>query len=155
MEAAGSANALERDRGGTVGLTTGLEAWFDGRIKAQRYAGGTPCPGEDVCAIIGPIARFPDTPIEDVCAGCAKRETKPGSEPRGYADAIAEALTLDEYRAIGATFAYPDALSSYQWACLRALERAREKEKERIQRESTPSNEQARIAARVGQPMKR
>lgn len=70
--------------------------------------------------------------------------------PRGYADAIAEALSLDELKDIGATFAYPDALSSFQWASLRALERARQRERDRQSKAQAAQSEEARLKARLG-----
>lgn len=126
-----------------------MERYFDAQIQAAKRVGSQPCPGEEICQQIGPLAQYPNEPIETVCGGCAKRETKPGQQPRSIADAIAEALTLDELRSVGATFAYPDALSAYQWTCLRALERSRHREKERQAAQQQASAEQARLQARM------
>lgn len=149
MEATGGAKADGCHRGSLVGLINGLERYFDVQIQAAKRVGSQPCPGEEICQQIGPLAQYPSEPIETVCGGCAKRETKPGQQPRSIADAIAEALTLDELRSVGATFAYPDALSAYQWTCLRALERSRHREKERQAAQQQASAEQARLQARM------
>jgi len=68
------------------------------------------------------------------------------------ANAITEALGLDELKSLGAVFPYPDALSPYQWTCLRALERARQREKERISKEQNAQAEQQRLQSRLGRP---
>lgn len=150
METIDRANADERCRGGAVGLSVALEGYFDKQIQATKRTGSQPCPGEDICQQIGPLAKYPDAPIETVCGGCAKRDTKPGNQPRGYANAIAEALGLDELKEIGATFAYPDALLPFQWESLRALERARQRERDRAQAAQQQQQEQARLQARLG-----
>jgi len=95
------------------------------------------------------LAKYPDAPIEEVCGGCAKRETKPGQQPRSLADAIAEAMSLNEVKACGGTFAYPDALTMYQWSCIRALERARQKDQEREQQRQEKASEQAALQSRL------
>lgn len=96
------------------------------------------------------MAQHPSEPVEAVCGACAKRETKPGMQPRNIADAIGEALQLDELHALGATFPYPASLTTYQWTCLRALERARQKERDRVQVQQTQHAETERMKARLG-----
>jgi hypothetical protein len=127
-----------------------LERYFDAQIQAARRVGSQPCPGEEICQQIGPLAQYANQPVEEVCGGCSKRDTKPGQQPRAISDAIAEALTLDELRGVGATFAYPDGLSVYQWTCLKALERSRHREKEKQAAQQQASAEQARLQARMG-----
>jgi len=95
------------------------------------------------------LAKYPDAPVEEICGGCAKKETKPGQQPRRLADAIAEAISLDEIKACGGTFAYPDSLTAYQWSCIRSLERARQKDQEREQRKQQQQSEQAALQARM------
>lgn len=149
MEADHHSDPDECARGITLGLTNALEEWFDGQIQASRKVGSQPCPGEEVCQVIGPLAKYPDAPVEEICGGCAKKETKPGQQPRRLADAIAEAISLDEIKACGGTFAYPDSLTAYQWSCIRSLERARQKDQEREQRKQQQQSEQAALQARM------
>jgi hypothetical protein len=102
-----------------------------------------------VCQIVGPLAKYPDAPVEEVCGGCSKKDTKPGQQPRQLADAIAEAMLLDEVKACGGTFGYPDSLTAYQWQCIRALERARQKDQEREQQRQQQASEQAALQSRL------
>jgi hypothetical protein len=64
-------------------------------------------------------------------------------------DAITEAITLDEVKAVGGTFAYPDGLSTYQWTCIKALERAKNKDQERERARQQSNSEQASLQARI------
>jgi hypothetical protein len=111
--------------------------------------GSQPCPGEEVCQVIGPLSRYPDAPIEEVCGGCDKRDTKPGQQPRYIADAIAEAMALDEVKAVGGVFQYPDGLTLWQWACIRSLERARQKDSDRERVRQEANNKQAALESRM------
>ena len=150
METSGCSNFNERNRGCIVGLAIALEAYFDQQIQASKRVGSQPCPGEEVCQVIGPLAQHYKEPVEAVCGACSKRETKPGMQPRSIADAISEAIQLDELHSVGATFPYPDSLNTYQWTCLRALERARQKEKDRAQVQQAQAAETDRMKARLG-----
>jgi hypothetical protein len=126
-----------------------LEQYFDQQIQATKRAGSSPCPGEEVCQQIGPLARYTDQPIEAICGACPKKGTKPGSQPRRLADHIAEAMTLDEIKAAGGVFPYPDSLGPFQWVGLRALERSRQKERDRLNQQQSQQSEQSRLETRL------
>lgn len=74
--------------------------------------------------MLGPLARYPESSIESVCGGCNLRATKPGTQPAHLAVAVNSILELAELPE-NATFAYPDALTVWEWAGMRALSRAR------------------------------
>ena len=97
------------------------------------------------------MAQYPDAPIEDVCGGCAKKDSKPGQQPRYLAEAIFEALTLDEIHGVGGTFAYPDSLTTYQWTCLRALDRVREMDKRKQAERQAAAAAQSDFEAKMRQ----
>jgi len=63
-------------------------------------------------------------------------------------------MQLDEVKAIGGVFTYPDALTAYQWACLRSLERARQKDQDRERIEQERKSQQSvlenRMRGRIG-----
>lgn len=111
------------------------------------------CPGETDCSDTGPIflARRTeaDTPIEHICAGCKFLPTKPGQEPQHLAQAIATATELDAIKSGGGTFAYPDSLTAFEWACLKALQAGRSESEARgikeRQRESNRDSERSRL----------
>lgn len=52
-------------------------------------------------------------------------------QPRHMVEAINAALELDTIKEIGGTFAYPDGLTPYEWACLRALHAGRMEHQDR------------------------
>lgn len=118
----------------------------------RRQNGGKACPGEEVCALTGPL-RDKSRPIEVICQGCNLRHTKPGSQPGHLSVLIIEAMRLEELKEAGATFAYPDTLSPLEWCCLQAIKRARRKDEEKdmeSRRKKTEANsEQARLEARL------
>lgn len=118
-------------------------------MKGQR------CPGEEVCRIAGPIARYPDTPIEQVCEGCHLRTTKPGFIPKDLASWIGIVLDLDALKEAGAVFQYPDAFSPWEWAALKALQLgrqdARTKEEARMARERERQANENRLRQLIGQ----
>jgi hypothetical protein len=108
-----------------------------------------------VCLIVGPLSRYKEQPIEQTCAGCEKRDTKPGSQPMWLVGPISDVILLDEVKACGGTFPYPDGLTPRQWASLRALERARAKDTDKqnklLTSRSSSASETDRLKARVGQ----
>src|SRR5262249_6636754 len=140
-------------RGSSVGLTEGLEAYFYKQLETRRLNSGRGCPGEEVCALTGPL-RDKSRPIEAICAGCPLKATKPGAQPGHLSAPIIETLRLDDLKQAGATFAYPDALSPLGWAGLRALQGARAKDQEKDWQQRRKSqdehSEQARLEARLG-----
>jgi len=89
------------------------------------------CPGEDKCeseetGVIHKARQYdPDEPIDAICGRCKLLETKPGQEPPQLTQAIVRANELDALRSAGATFAYPDALTPFEWACIAALQDGR------------------------------
>src|SRR5262244_1971176 len=141
-----------RARGSTVGLTEGLEAYFYKQLETRRLNGGKACPGEEVCALTGPL-RDKSRPIEAICAGCPLNATKPGAQPGHLSALIIETLRLDDLKQSGATFAYPDVLSPLQWEGLRALQRARAKDQEKDwqarRKNAEQQSEQGRLEARL------
>ncbi len=126
-----------------------------GQAEAEGELKGERCPGEEMCQQAGPLARFPDQPIERVCGGCYLRTTKPGYIPRDLAPWIEMALELDALKEGGAVFQYPDALSPWEWATLRALQLgradARTKEDARRAREAERQANENRLRRLVGQ----
>lgn len=103
-------------------MTEGLSR----QLALHRELKGERCPGESACSERGPLFKYRGRPVEDVCGGCNLRHTKPEASPLNQAQNTA--IELEELQACGATFAYPDALTSYQWACRRALYRARQED---------------------------
>jgi hypothetical protein len=64
---------------------------------------------------------------EEICSGCKFLPTKPEAVPVEIIEAVAIGLELSELQNANATFAYPDALNSLEWHCLRGLTRGRER----------------------------
>jgi hypothetical protein len=58
-------------------------------------------------------------------------------------------LELAEARECGAVFQYPDALRPLEWACLRALQRARGKQETKSLQRQKREAEQRRVAGLV------
>jgi hypothetical protein len=98
------------------------------------------CPGEEECeskpkAESVPPHRIyqirelqPDAQIEQICAGCRFKETKPGSEPSHLLHALQVAYELEEDDMICGGFDYPailDHLDPLEWACIAAIKHAR------------------------------
>jgi hypothetical protein len=106
-----------------------LSGYFARQLDTIRSLDYETCPGETDCSDTGPIflarREQPDMPVEDICGGCRFVETKPGSEPAHLAPAIATATELDALKSGGATFAYPDTLTAFEWCCLKALQAGR------------------------------
>jgi hypothetical protein len=66
--------------------------------------------------------------IEQICAGCALKETKPGGEPDHLTQAIQIANELEEDSLVCGGFDYPailDYLDPFEYACLIAIKAAR------------------------------
>jgi hypothetical protein len=97
----------------------------------------------------GPLARQPNRPILDVCSSCHLRSTKPGSQKPEIARYLGRAVELDELRSAGATFAYPEALESWEWTAIAALERARRRDQNKETRRRKRDAEQARVEGLV------
>ena len=92
------------------------------------------CPGERRCSTKkgNRIYRFlkqnPEAEIEQICAGCHLKETKPGNEPLHLSQAIQIAIELDEDGQVCEGFDYPailDHLDPFEWVCLVAIKAAR------------------------------
>jgi len=70
----------------------------------------------------------PDKEIEQICAECRLKETKPGREPLHLSQAIQIASELEEDSLVCSGFAYPeilDYLDPLEWVCLVAIKAAR------------------------------
>jgi hypothetical protein len=92
------------------------------------------CPGEQRCEtkegnrIYRFLQRNPAQEIEQICAGCSLKETKPGMEPAQIARAIWIANELEEDSLVCGSFDYPailDYLDPFEWVCLVAIKAAR------------------------------
>jgi len=111
------------------------------------------CPGEDKCeseetgVIFTALKYDPGEPIDAICGRCKLLETKPGQEPPQLTQAIVRANELDALRSAGATFAYPDALTPFEWACIAALQAGRNLSEANAHRErQAKAEEEARRA---------
>lgn len=95
------------------------------QLSLNRELKGERCPGEVTCSMRGPLWKYSNSgrTVEEICHGCNLRHTKPETSPLVHAQNTA--LELEELQACGAVFNYPDALTPYQWACRKALYRAR------------------------------
>jgi hypothetical protein len=111
-----------------------LTEWFTDRFDKIRELNFESCPGEERCETKegNRIYRFlkqnPEQEIEQICAGCKLKETKPGREPVHLAQAIYIANQLDEDDMVCSGFDYPtilDYLDPLEWACLVAIKSAR------------------------------
>lgn len=74
------------------------------------------------------MKQYPDREIEQICAGCRLKETKPGQEPEHLAQAIWIANQLDEDSMVCGGFDYPailEYLDPFEYACLIAIKAAR------------------------------
>jgi hypothetical protein len=70
----------------------------------------------------------PEQEIEQICAGCPLKETKPGTEPPHLARAIWIANELEEDFLTCGGLDYPailDHLDPFEWVCLVAIKAAR------------------------------
>jgi len=112
------------------------------QLAVNRELKGERCPGEEQCSRNGPLFKYRGRPVEDVCAGCNLRHTKPEATP--LIQAQNTALELEELQACGATFAYPDALTPYQWACRKALYRARAEDDAKQEKKRAAQEERER-----------
>lgn len=74
-----------------------------------------------------PLNRYTQQPEESVCQGCNLVDTKPEGIPEEIASFVQITLQISEIERSGGTFAYPDALSSLEWACVCGLTRGRER----------------------------
>jgi hypothetical protein len=87
------------------------------------------CPGEIQCSDVGRIRDFrsrdSELPVVAICENCKFRETKPGAEPEHLTQAIITANEMDTIKSGGGVFQYPEALTPFEWACLKALQRGR------------------------------
>ena len=133
MEAAGCCCPDAELRGQLVGLTERLEQYFSRQLRLNEELKGERCPGEERCrnTFGKPLFIQRHSEPEAVCPGCRFYETKPGMQPRHMVDAVNTALELDTVKECGGTFAYPDALTPYQWACLKGLHAGRGAHQER------------------------
>lgn len=116
------------------------------QLSLHRELKGERCPGETVCAERGPLFKYRGRPAEQVCAGCNLRHTKPEASPLNQAQNVA--LELEELHACGATFAYPEALTTYEWACLRSLHRARQEDNEKQRRKEEAADKKRQAEAK-------
>lgn len=140
-------------RGVTVGLTEELSAYFTRQLDTMRSLEYETCPGEDDCSDAGAIFRArrerPALPIAEICAGCQFLPTKPGAEPPHLAQAVATAAELGALKSGGATFAYPDTLTAFEWCCLKALQAGRSESEARSlkerRREATRDADKGRL----------
>jgi hypothetical protein len=140
-------------RGVLVGLKEELAAYFTRQLDTIRSLDFETCPGETYCSENGVIflarREEPDRPIEQICAGCRLRDTKPGSEPAHLTLAIQTATDLDGLKSAGGTFAYPDSLSAFEWVCITALQFGRGESEARAmeerQSEVNRDSEKARL----------
>lgn len=155
MEASGGVNAYVELRKFTVGLIDRLEVYFNRSLDIQKDLKGERCPGEEKCKVTPwkPLNQARGADPATVCPGCRLYSTKPGQQPRDLVDAISTGLRLDNLKECGATFAYPDGLTAYEWACLQGLNAGRaawtEKDRYKAQAAADQQSAQARLAQRV------
>lgn len=125
-----------------------------GQADKETELKGERCPGEEVCRVGGPLAKYPNDPAETVCNGCRLRDTKPGNVPRELAGWLTFALDCDAAKEMGAAFQYPDAFAPMEWAALRALYQGRGEARQRDQirqaREAERQAAQQRLEAKLG-----
>lgn len=106
-----------------------------------------------------PLFQQPDRPIGDVCEECELVETKPGRliqlaegvQAQDLGPAIRRTIDLDDWHEAGATYAYPEALSPIEWACLKGLRRARATESRRVEQEQAKRIAEAETRSRLEQ----
>lgn len=129
-------------RGRLDGLTTELTERLFRQLSTTRELKGERCPGETRCAEVGPLRKYAGQPVDVVCGGCKLQHTKPEASPLNHAQNTA--LELEEMRIAGAVFLYTP--TAYEWACLKALQRARaqDEEKEAKKREAKEAREKAK-----------
>jgi hypothetical protein len=107
-----------------------LERRFD-KIRELNFES---CPGETRCEtkegnrIYRFLKQYPDREIEEICAGCHMKETKPGTEPAHLTMAIHLANELEEECMMygeGGMRETLDALDPFEYACLLSIKSAR------------------------------
>lgn len=114
------------------------------QLAVNRELKGERCPGEATCSMRGPLFKYSNSgrSIEDICSGCNLRHTKPEASPLNHAQTTA--LEIEELQACGAVFPYPDALTPYQWACRKALYRARAEDDAKQEKKRAAQEERER-----------
>lgn len=143
----------ELPRRPTPGLSEAVSEFFFEELESLDKTDGKRCPGEDVCSSEGKdsgplyanIARRMNRPVETVCGECPKVGTKPDRHSPHLGSALSLAGHLDELKAAGATFSYPEAFTNpFWWACLKAAHRGRTKhETESAKREKDRRKKEA------------
>ena len=101
-----------------VGLTDALAEYFCGVRDCQNLFGES-CPGTERCRTTPgkPLNKYGGDE-DTVCGGCSLRPSKPETLGERYAAMADEALSLAELNRSGATFAYPNALTSAEWSMI-------------------------------------
>jgi hypothetical protein len=104
---------------------------FSGQIEQENKLKGERCPGEEMCMSIPgkPLFQYlePGREIEEICFGserqrpCQLRDTKPGVTPLYLVRWVDRALELRTLKEAGATYAYPDALTTREWIAIKTL----------------------------------
>lgn len=77
-----------------------------------------------------PLHKYAVVDTEDeerVCRSCPLVATKPERIPEHVLPFVAIAVELEQVQAAGGRFDYPGALTIYEWACLIAVHRGRER----------------------------
>src|SRR5215510_3715054 len=141
-----------QSRGSIVGLTTALQKYLDKYFEARRKKGGEVCPGEELCAVTGPL-RDKSRPIDAICSKCEMLPTKPGTMPGTIATIITSAYRMEALFDSGALTQYPNFYTSLEWEAFLTLKMARtkdqEKEIEARQKIKQQGNAQAALEARL------
>jgi hypothetical protein len=94
-----------------------------------------------------PLNKYRERSESEICAGCKFFPTKPEAVPDEILAAVGVAAELAEIERGGAKFAYPDALSPFEWASLRGLTRGKD-------RAETMKNERERREKRLQEKRK-
>jgi hypothetical protein len=134
---------------------------FFRQLESLDLSDGKRCPGEQTCSqrLIdkkpnpdkGPLAitQNADLSTEEICAGCSKFGTKPGTEAPHLSAVLNLALYLDKLREAGASFPYPNCFPSpYWWSALAGSKQGRNRHDEaRDKRRESKDTSQNRAEA--------
>lgn len=135
-----------------------MTEWFTVRFDKIRELNFETCPGEQRCEtkegnrIYRFLKEYPDREIEQICAGCKLKDTKPGGEPEHLAWAIWMANQLDEDSVVCGGFEYPailEYLDPFEYACLIAIKAARQASENKAMKQPSQGQPQNTGSQRV------
>lgn len=139
-------------------------AEFYAAAFARQEAEREICYGETMCADgFGPlfIRQAEQLPVEEVCAACHLRSSKPEPAPPHLAAWIAFIERAEALQEAGATFPYPHTFTAQEWAALagkmeaRGKQQAREDIKRRRAHAGRALQQQSSLPGALGRPLQR